>query len=172
MRLFHLFVKRNSIFDFDHLTNPDLMKNKISLSYLFFVITINYALAQKPTEQQQVQQVLRLVFEAFSEGSVAKMEQALTPDVKILETGEVWTLDTIRSYFARPRPADFKRINTLDFFQTEVEGKMAFVSYHNTAAIHANGKDRMVKWLESAVLVKQGKSWKVKMLHSTRLETK
>ena len=148
------------------------MKTKISvLLFLLFLISTTL-FAQKQTEQQQVQQVLRLVFEAFSEGSVAKMEQALTADVKILETGEVWTLDTVRSYFARPRPADYKRINTLDFFQTEVEGKMAFVSYHNTAAIHANGKDRMVKWLESAVLVKQGKSWRVKMLHSTRLETK
>ena len=146
------------------------MKNRFSLILFILCITIT-ALAQKPTEQQQVQQVLHLVFEAFSEGSVAKMEQASTPDVKILETGEVWTLDTIRSYFAKPRPADFKRINTLDFFQTEVEGKMAFVSYHNTAAIHANGKDRIVKWLESAVLVREGKSWKVKMLHSTRLKT-
>ena len=145
------------------------MKNNICL-ILFILFVTSPVLAQKLTEQQQVQQVLRLVFEALSEGSVAKMEQALTPDVKILETGEVWTLDTIRLYFEKPRPNDFKRINTLDFFQTEVEGKMAFVSYHNTAAIHANGKDRMVKWLESAVLVKQGKSWKVKMLHSTRLK--
>ena len=148
------------------------MQKKIGVPFfLLFLVSTTTLFAQKQTDQQQVQQILRLVFEAFSEGSVAKMEQALTPDVKILETGEVWTLDTIRSYFARPRPADFKRINTLDFFQTEVEGKMAFVSYHNTAAIHANGKDRMVKWLESAVLVKQGKSWRVKMLHSTRLET-
>ena len=146
------------------------MKTKISvLLFLLFLISTTL-FAQKQTEQQQVQQVLRLVFEAFSEGSVAKMEQALTADVKILETGEVWTLDTVRSYFARPRPADYKRLNTLDFFQTEVEGKMAFVSYHNTAAIHANGKDRMVKWLESAVLVREGKSWRVKMLHSTRLK--
>ena len=146
------------------------MKIKISLiaSILFVTIT---AIAQKPTEQQQIHQVLTLVFEAISDGSIVKMEEAVTPDVKILETGEVWTLDTIRSYFSRPRPADFKRINTLDFFQTEVEGKMAFVSYHNTAAIHADGKDRLVKWLASAVLVKQGKSWKVKMLHSTRLKT-
>jgi Domain of unknown function (DUF4440) len=146
------------------------MKNKICLA-LFILFLTSPALAQKLTEQQQVQQVLRLVFEAFSEGSVSKMEQALTPDVKVLETGEVWTIDTIRLYFEKPRPNDFKRINTLDFFQTEVEGKMAFVSYHNTAAIHANGKDRLVKWLESAVLVKQGKSSKVKMLHSTRLKT-
>ena len=146
------------------------MKNKISLIPFILFIT-STALAQKPSEQQQIQQVVTLVFEAISDGSIAKMEEAVTPDVKILETGEVWTLDTIRSYFARPRPADFKRVNTLDFFQTEVGGEMAFVSYHNTASIHANGKDRTAKWLESAVLVRQGKSWKVKMLHSTRLES-
>src|SRR5688572_32918120 len=142
------------------------------MKLLIFVICFtSTALAQTQSEKQQVQQVVHLVFDALSEGNIAKMEQAVTADVTILETGEVWTLDTIRSYFRKPRPADFKRVNTLDFFQTEVQGKMAFVSYHNTAAIHANGKDRMVKWLESAVLVKQGKSWRVKMLHSTRLKT-
>jgi hypothetical protein len=42
------------------------MKNKIFLvSFILFVTSP--ALAQKLTEQQQVQQVLRLVFEAFSE---------------------------------------------------------------------------------------------------------
>ena len=147
------------------------MQNKVSVIVLLFFLTSTTVSAQTQMDQQRVQQVVRQVFEAFSAGSFAKMEEAVTPDVKILETGEVWTLDTIRAYFEKPQPDDFKRINTLDFFQTEVEGKMAFVSYYNTAAIHANGKDRTVKWLESAVLIKQGKSWKVKMLHSTRLKT-
>jgi hypothetical protein len=147
------------------------MQNKFSVILFLLFPTSTALLAQKQAEQQQIQQVLTLVFEAFSDGSMPKMEEAVTPDVTILETGEVWTLDTIRAYFAKPRPADFKRVNTLDFFQTEVGGEMAFVSYHNTAAIHANGKDRTVKWLESAVLVRQGKSWRVKMLHSTRLAT-
>src|SRR5688572_21048076 len=92
-----IIVNGNGIFDFNNLQPPDFpMKNRFRLIPFILCITIT-ALAQKPTEQQQVQQVLRVVFEAFSEGSLAKMEQALTPDVKMLETGEVWTLDTIRS---------------------------------------------------------------------------
>jgi hypothetical protein len=47
---------------------------------------------------------------------------------------------------------------------------MAFVSYHNTASIRANNKDKVLKWLESAVLVKMGEEWKVKMLHSTKIQ--
>ena len=141
------------------------------MKLLIFVICFtSTALAQTQSEEQKVEQVVHLVFEALSEGNIVKMEQAVTPDVKILETGEIWTLDTMRSYFRKPRPADFKRVNKLDFFQTEVRNKMAFVSYHNTADIHANGNDKTVKWLESAVLIKDDKIWKVKMLHSTRLE--
>jgi hypothetical protein len=138
---------------------------------IFLICVTSTALAQTQSENQQVQKVVHLIFEALSEGNIAKMEQAVTPDIKILETGEVWTLDTMRSYFRKPRPVDFKRVNKLDFFQTEVGNNMAFVSYYNTANIHANGNNRTVKWLESAVLIKDDKMWKVKMLHSTRLQT-
>jgi hypothetical protein len=126
---------------------------------------------KKPSaDELAVQQTIHNVFEAFSEISISKMEKALTADAAILEHGEVWTLDSVRSYFEKPKPADFKRINTLEFFQTEVTKDMAFVSYHNTAAFHTDKRDWSVKWLESAVLVKQGNAWKVKMLHSTRLQ--
>lgn len=146
------------------------MKAAATLVFLFSLSASALFAQLKPThEQRNVQQVIDKVFEAFSDGSIEKMEQAVTSDVNILEHGEVWTLDSIRFYFNKPRPADFKRINTLEFFQSDVTEKMAFVSYHNTAAIHANNKDRIVRWLESAVLVKEGEVWKVKMLHSTRI---
>ena len=142
-----------------------------SLLILVFAISISFSsYCQQKTNDREPQKVIELVFEALSEGSMAKMEQAVTPDVKILEQGVVWTLDTIRVYLNKKRPADFKRINAFEFFQTEVTENMAFVSYHNRADIHANNKDRTVKWLESAVLIKENNTWKVKMLHSTRLE--
>jgi hypothetical protein len=145
------------------------MKYK-TLLFLLLMLSLNSYSQQQPTlEEREVQQVIDVVFEAFSEGSIGKMETAVTPDVNILEHGEVWTFDSIKFYFNKPRPADFKRINTLEFFKTEISGNMAFVSYHNTADIHANDKDRKLKWLESAVLVREGKTWKVKMLHSTRM---
>jgi hypothetical protein len=125
---------------------------------------------QSHSPEQNVQQVIHDVFQAFSDASLSKMEQVVTTDVKILEHGEVWTLDSIRFYFDKPRPADFRRINKLEFFQTEVKENMAFVSYWNSAEIRANNKDRKVKWLESAVLVMEGGRWRVRMLHSTRVQ--
>jgi hypothetical protein len=144
---------------------------KYLLILLFGIFFSSSAYSQQKTNTVlQPQQVIELVFEALSDGSMTKMEQAVTPDIKILEHGVVWTLDTVRLYLSKKRPADFKRVNTFEFFQTEISDTMAFLSYHNRADIHANNKDRTVKWLESAVLVKENNSWKVKMLHSTRLE--
>src|SRR5687768_11107090 len=95
---------------------------------------INSSFAQTNSKADlEVQQAIHTAFEAFSNASIKTMEEVVTPDVKILEQGQVWTLDSIRFYFAKKRPADYKRVNTLEFFQTEIEGKMAFVSYHNQA---------------------------------------
>lgn len=146
------------------------MNMKAFISLILVVSTL-VSFAQEariygPKPEEAIQQI----FDALSTGDVKKMESVVTPDVKILEHGVVWTMDSIRFYLGKKRPDDYKRVNTFDFFQSEVSGKMAFVSYFNRADIHANNKDRIVKWLESAVLVKDNGSWKVKMLHSTRLE--
>jgi hypothetical protein len=137
------------------------------LIFLFvFVVTVS---AQQDAEKQRVQQVIIEMFEAFSTADLQKMEQAVTPDINILEQGEVWTMDTIIVYLKKPRPTDFKRTNAFDFFKTEVKADHAFVCYYNMATIHADNKDRNLKWLESAVLVKRANKWRIKMLHSTRV---
>jgi ketosteroid isomerase-like protein len=52
----------------------------------------------------------------------------------------------------------------------DVDGNAAWGSYYNEATIRvADGTVRNVQWLESAVLIKQGNDWKIKLLHSTRI---
>lgn len=130
------------------------------------------SLSLAQTKSLKPEQIIEQIFDGLSEGEISKIESVVTSDFRLLEHGEVWTIDTVRTYLAKKRPADFKRVNFFDFFQSEVTDKMAFVSYHNRADIHANNQDRTIKWLESAVFVKERGAWKLKMLHSTRIETK
>ena len=146
------------------------MKTALITFCIVLFSSLSVAAQATGSDTSAVHHVIRQVFESFSNGKLSLMERHVTSDVNILEQGVVWNLDSIRTYFSRPRPDDFRRINKLKFFQTEVRGEMAFVSYHNTAEIHARGRDRTVKWLESAVLTKERGQWKVKMLHSTRKE--
>jgi ketosteroid isomerase-like protein len=121
-------------------------------------------------EQLQVQQVVRDLFEAFSQNDFQQMKSSLTPDVLILEHGVVWNMDTLVSYTRKQRPPDFRRVNAFNFFETEIGRDIAFVSYYNEANITANDSGWHLKWLETAILVKENKRWKIKTLHSTRIE--
>ncbi|MGC1240524.1 MAG: nuclear transport factor 2 family protein [Chryseosolibacter sp.] len=141
----------------------------MKVTALLFFLSSHIVLAQGQPEETQVQQVIINFFEGLSENDLDGMRQCVSDDFTILEHGVVWTMDTIVALTTNPRPDGFKRLNEFDFFQSMVSGNMAFVSYHNKAEITMPGKRRTVRWLESAVLVKEGGRWKIKMLHSTRL---
>jgi hypothetical protein len=92
-----------------------------------------------------------------------------TPDFQLLEDGEVWTLDTLIARVMPRQKANIQRINTFKFIRTEISGKMAWVSYDNAAEFRLGDKQQTKKWMESAVLVKNKGSWKIQLLHSTKL---
>ncbi len=93
-----------------------------------------------------------------------------TADFHLLEDGEVWNMDTLVSKIMPRKNAGIVRVNTFKFLKTEQKGNMAWVSYFNTAEFSKADKRQTVKWLESAVLLKEKGRWKIQMLHSTPLK--
>ena len=66
--------------------------------------------------------------------------------------------------------ADFKRTNSFDFINTNIDKTMAWVTYRLQSVIIEDGKQVTLLWLETVVLVKAKKQWKVKHLHSTLIK--
>ena len=66
--------------------------------------------------------------------------------------------------------ADFKRTNSFEFINTTVDKTTAWVTYRLQSVIIKDGKQSTVQWLETVVLVKEKKQWKVKHLHSTLIK--
>jgi len=66
--------------------------------------------------------------------------------------------------------ADFKRINSFDFINTNVDKITAWVTYRLQSVVTKDGKLATVQWLETVVLVKAKKQWRVKHLHSTLIK--
>ena len=62
---------------------------------------------------------------------------------------------------------DFKRTNTFEFVRTETDKNIAWVTYRLSSAITKDRKQITIQWLETVVLERQNKQWKVKHLHST-----
>lgn len=124
------------------------------------------------SEQDKVNNTIVALFDGFAELNIEKVVQNSAPDIIILEHGEVWTRDSIRQKMAFFKSLNPTRVNSLKFLKTEITGNDAWVIYDNRALITINGQKYEYIWLESAVLVRLGNNWKVKMLHSTRLAPK
>lgn len=144
------------------------MKNSI----LFLIAILFAGLVhgqQLPSKQQQeVQQTVIKVFQALSDRDSLALKRYCTPDVTFYEYGQVWNTDTlIRKAITLNTSADFVRTNTFEFIQTESDKTSAWVTYRLNSVIVKESKSTDIEWLETVVLVKQRRQWKVKHLHST-----
>lgn len=111
----------------------------------FLIITIfvsTFSKAQQPFSkaQQNAQKVVVRFFEALSNLDSISLKKYCTADIILHEYGQVWNLDTL-----------INKTITMN------------------SAVTKNSKQIIIQWLESVILAKENKKWKVKHLHSTRI---
>jgi len=144
------------------------------IALLFIVVLFSRLLmAQEPltTSLQEVQQTVIKLFDALSNRDSVSLKTYSAADITLYEYGQVWTIDTlILKAITLNQSADFKRTNSFDFINTKVDKTMAWVTYRLQSVITRDGKQATVQWLETVVLVKAKKQWKVKHLHSTLIK--
>lgn len=150
------------------------MKKSVFLSILLSGILLTTKGQEKASPAQQtVQSVVRGVFEAISSLDMESVQSYCKPDIKILESGKIWNLDSLALRINGAKAAgNLKRVNNIDFLDTRVNGNVAWTYYNNEAIFTSGDKTFSMKWLESAVLVREKGEWKISFLHSTTLEHK
>jgi hypothetical protein len=145
---------------------------KISLLLIAFSFSaIMTAQKQLSTSQQEVQQTVIKMFDALSNRDSINLKAYCTADIVLYEYGQVWNIDTlILKAITLNQSTDFKRTNIFNFINTTIDKNTAWVTYHLNSAITRDGKQVTVQWLETVVLVKERKRWKVEHLHSTLIK--
>lgn len=93
----------------------------------------------------------------------------LTEDYLLLEHGEI--LDIEGDLGLMPAPgSDYKRTDAFDFRSLKIKGDFAYVVYFLKSEIIEKEKGtRNLEWLESTILRRNGKGWRIALLHSTRI---
>lgn len=140
------------------------------------IITISFPVllqAQKTAteSQQEVQQIIIKIFDALSNRDSVSLKSYCTDDVQFYEYGMAWNIDTlINKAIVLNTATDFKRVNIFNFIKTEVNKNTAWITYYLHSEINSNGKQRNVQWMETVVLVKDKKRWKIKLLHSSLIK--
>jgi hypothetical protein len=137
-------------------------------SFLFVLLVICSASVMAQKDRQAVQAAVVGFFNGMSLIDADTLRHYSTADFELLEDGEVWNIDTLIKAIMPRKGSNIKRVNSFSFITTRVHKNMAWVSYHNTADFTLAEKQRQVRWLESAVLVKSKGRWRIQLLHSTK----
>ena len=142
---------------------------KITILLIAIVFTGQLCAQEQLTRNQQaVQQSIIKLFDALSNRDSVSLKNYCTSDITLYEYGQVWNIDTlILKAISQNQSADFKRTNTFDFINTIADKTTAWVTYRLQSAITRDGKQATVQWLETVVLIRAKKQWRVKHLHST-----
>lgn len=135
---------------------------------LLILITIGLHVAAQ--QKNEIQAPVIRLFDGMSAMDNEAIKAELSTDFTLLENGKVWNTDSLTAAINKGKGMDIKRVNKFEFLKTEEAGNTAWVSYYNTAELEFKGKQIIVRWLESAVLVKEQRKWKIKLLHSTELK--
>ncbi len=146
------------------------MKPIILFLSAFLILPYVHAQPSLSKDQTEVQQSVINVFDALSARDAEALKSACTNDVRFNEYGEAWPMDTlIHKAIAKNTAADFKRTNTINFLSTTIKNDVAWTTYYLHSSIVANGKNTEVDWMETVIAVREEKKWKIKVLHSTRI---
>jgi SnoaL-like domain len=144
------------------------------ISVLLIAFSFSMALIaqeQFTSKQRALQQTVIKLFDALSNRDSVSLKAYSTADITLYEYGQVWNIDTlILKAITLNQSADFKRSNTFEFINTTLDKTTAWVTYHLQSVIIKDGKQVTAQWLETVMLVKIKKQWKVKHLHSTLIK--
>lgn len=145
---------------------------KFFLIFLLIITSVTNVFSQSDagTDSLAIQQAVIKLFDGIAAIDSSVIVSQVTKDFLLLEDGRLWNTDSLISVLKPMKKQDFKRTNEFRFVKQQSDGSTTWVVYYNTAHILFNGQTRDVNWLESAVVVKDENTWKVKMLHSTMLK--
>ena len=147
------------------------MKKIALLLIAFSISALLYCQKSLTNTQETVQQTVVKLFDAISNRDSVSLITYSTTDVTLYEYGQVWNIDTlILKAITQNQSADFKRTNSFEFINTTVDKTTAWVTYRLQSIVLKDGKKVTSQWLETVVLVREKKEWRVKHLHSTLIK--
>ncbi|HWR13714.1 MAG TPA: nuclear transport factor 2 family protein [Terriglobales bacterium] len=128
-------------------------------------------LANAADQTEAIKQVIRSAYDAFSDLDKQKYRTMLTDDYLLLEDGALLDID---GDIALMPSADieYKRTDEFDFRTVKIHGDTAYAVYFlKSDSTEKKNGSRSRKYLESAILRRSGNTWKLALLHSTKVKS-
>lgn len=117
-----------------------------------------------------VVQTIRTMFDAATTDDVKKFDSLTAPGFYMYDDGERFEGDAIMKLISAQHAKGAKYVWTVTQPDVHVHCDEAWIAYVNDGSIQPspNASATPMKWLESAILRREGGEWKVVFFHSTR----
>jgi hypothetical protein len=124
----------------------------------------------KPGDDAAVVQTIRTMYDAATTDDLKKFESVAAPGFYMYDNGRRFEGDAIMKLIMAQHAKGAKYVWTVTQPDVHVYCDEAWIAYVNDGSVQT-GPDAAatpIKWLESAVLRREGGDWKVVFFHSTR----
>ena len=151
------------------------MKNKVFPAWMLAIAFCLMASAQAfpaLADEEAVAQTLRLMYVALTKEDTAQLRAVTTSDFHAFDGGEKMTGDELMALIKSLHAAGKTFVWTVTEPRVRIEGAVAWITYLNRGSVQDVAGKKDVSWLESAVLLKEGGTWRIQFFHSTRVPVK
>jgi hypothetical protein len=126
--------------------------------------------AARAGDDAAVVQTIRTMFDAATTDDLKKFESVAAPDFYMYDNGQRFEGDAIMKLIIAQHAKGAKYVWTVTQPDVHIYCDEAWIAYVNVGSVQPapDAAVTPMKWLESAVLRREGNEWKVVFFHSTR----
>lgn len=140
----------------------------VGLGTFLIIVTVVAAQQSQPvSENQDVVNTMTDFFKAIQDGNDVKYRSLTEPEFFVFDGGRRLSrdamLDTMKALEAAGNRYDWHVTDP----QVHVSGNIAWIAYTNQGSVTNAGVTKPRKWLESAILQRDGGRWKITFAQST-----
>ena len=121
------------------------------------------------SEQEQVVETVRTIFDAARTDDLAKFNSVTAANFYLFDAGARFNGDAIMALIKAQHAAGKRYEWNVTEPDVHISGDAAWVAYMNRGSITDSSGTIEQQWLESAFLEKQAGKWKIVFMHSTRV---
>ena len=151
------------------------MKNKMFPAWMLVIAFCLMGSAQAspaPADEQAVEHTLRQMYGALTNEDAAQFRAVTTSDFYAFDGGEKMTGDELVALIKSLHAAGKTFVWTVTEPKVRIENAVVWITYLNRGSVQDAAGKKDVSWLESAVLQKEGGTWRIQFFHSTRVPAK
>lgn len=120
-------------------------------------------------DKTAIVEALRTLYAGATVDDMAKMHSVTAPDFYAFDAGAQFSnIDDLMKVVKKDQDAGVKYVWAVTKPQVTIHCKDAWITYVNDGSVQRPGGSPLpARWLESAILQKQGGLWKIVFFHST-----